>query len=78
VNNSPYILKPASVQSVMLRVLLALLPGHRRLCLVLRRRRPGADCLASVTALPPKRDAGLRGKPVMQFLTTARPWSRPG
>ena len=26
-NNSPYSLQPASVQSVMLRVLLALLPG---------------------------------------------------
>ncbi|HEY6896388.1 MAG TPA: RnfABCDGE type electron transport complex subunit D [Rhodocyclaceae bacterium] len=69
-NNSPFFLKPASVQSVMLRVLLALLPGIAAYVWFFGAAILVQLAIASATAL-----AGealflrLRGKPVALFVT---------
>ena len=69
-NNSPYSLKPASVQSVMLRVLLALLPGIAVYVWFFGATILVQIALTSVTALAAEAlILSLRGKPVMQFLT---------
>ena len=68
-NNSPYLLKPASVQSVMLRVLLALLPGIAVYVWFFGAAILVQIALASVTALAAEAAMlKLRGKPVMMFL----------
>jgi electron transport complex protein RnfD len=70
VNNSPYSLKPASVQSVMLRVLLALLPGIAAYVWFFGAAVLVQIALTSITALTAEAlILSLRGKPVMQFLT---------
>jgi electron transport complex protein RnfD len=69
VNNSPYFLKPASVQSVMLRVLLALLPGIAVYVWFFGAAVLVQIILASVTALVAETAMlRLRGKPVLMFL----------
>lgn len=69
-NNSPYSLKPASVQSVMLRVLLALLPGIAAYVWFFGAAILVQIALTSVTALAAEAlILSLRGKPVMLFLT---------
>lgn len=69
-NNSPYSLKPASVQSVMLRVLLALLPGIATYVWFFGPAILLQIALTSVTALTAEAlILSLRGKPVMRFLT---------
>lgn len=68
-NNSPYFLKPASVQSVMLRVLLALLPGIAAYVWFFGAALLVQIALASVTALAAEAVMlKLRGKPLMMFL----------
>ncbi|WP_310449787.1 RnfABCDGE type electron transport complex subunit D [Sulfuritalea sp.] len=68
-NNSPYFLKPASVQSVMLRVLLALLPGIAAYVWFFGAAILVQIALASVTALAAEAVMlKLRGKPLMLFL----------
>lgn len=68
-NNSPYFLKPASVQSVMLRVLVALLPGIAAYVWFFGQAILVQIALASVTALAAEAAMlKLRGKPVMMFL----------
>ncbi len=68
-NNSPYFLKPASVQSVMLRVLLALLPGIAAYVWFFGAAVLVQIALASVTALAAEAVMlHLRGKPVMMYL----------
>jgi electron transport complex protein RnfD len=70
VNNSPYFLKPASVQSVMLRVLLALLPGIGAYVWFFGAAILVQIALASIAALAAEAlMLSLRGKPVMLFLT---------
>ncbi len=69
-NNSPYFLKPASVQSVMLRVLLALLPGIAVYVWFFGAAILLQIALASVTALAAEAAMlALRRKPVLLFLT---------
>jgi electron transport complex protein RnfD len=70
VNNSPYFLKPASVQSVMLRVLIALLPGIAAYVWFFGAAILLQIALASAAALAAEAlMLGLRGKPVMLFLS---------
>lgn len=70
INNSPYFLKPASVQSVMLRVLLALLPGIAAYVLFFGAAVLVQIALASVTALAAEAlMLKLRGKPLKLYLT---------
>jgi len=70
VNNSPYFLKPASVQSVMLRVLVALLPGIAAYVWFFGAAILLQIVLASVTALAAEAVMlRLRGKPLMLFLS---------
>ena len=69
-NNSPYFLKPASVQSVMLRVLVALLPGIAAYVWFFGAAILVQIVLASVTALAAEAVMlRLRGKPLMLFLS---------
>ncbi|MCE9569752.1 MAG: RnfABCDGE type electron transport complex subunit D [Rhodocyclales bacterium] len=69
-NNSPYILKPASVRSVMLRVLCALLPGIAIYVWFFGAAILLQIALTSITALAAEAlILGLRGKPLKQFLT---------
>lgn len=69
-NNSPYILKPASVQSVMLRVLLALLPGIAGYVWFFGAAILVQIALASITALAAEAlMLTLRGKPLKPFLS---------
>lgn len=69
-NNSPYFRKPASVQSVMLRVLAALLPGIAAYIWFFGAAILLQLALASVAALAAEAlMLRLRGKPVMLFLT---------
>lgn len=69
-NNSPYFRKPASVQSVMLRVLLALIPGVAAYVWFFGAAILVQLALASVTALLAEAlMLHMRGKPVMLFLT---------
>lgn len=68
-HNSPYFLKPASVQSVMLRVLLALLPGVAAYVWFFGAAVLVQIALASITAL--LAEAAMlkqRGKPLMLYL----------
>lgn len=68
-HNSPYLLKPASVQSVMLRVLAALLPGLAAYVGFFGMAILVQIALASATALAAEALVlKLRGKPVMLFL----------
>ncbi|MBK9021333.1 MAG: RnfABCDGE type electron transport complex subunit D [Sulfuritalea sp.] len=68
-NNSPYSLKPASVRSVMLRVLLALLPGIAVYVWFFGAAILVQIALASITALIAEAAMlKLRGKPVAMFL----------
>ena len=68
-NNSPYTLKPASVQSVMLRVLLALLPGIGAYVWFFGAAILVQIALASLTALAAEAAMlALRGKPLRPFL----------
>lgn len=69
-NNSPYFLQPASVQSVMLRVLVALLPGIAAYTWFFGAAILLQLALASITALAAEAlMLGLRGKPLMLFLS---------
>ena len=69
VNNSPYFLQPASVQSVMLRVLVALLPGIAAYVWFFGAAILVQIALASVTALAAEAAMlKLRRKPLMMFL----------
>jgi electron transport complex protein RnfD len=68
-NNSPYFRKPASVRSVMLRVLLALLPGIAAYVWFFGPAVLLQIAIASVTALAAEAAVlHLRGKPLLQFL----------
>lgn len=68
--NSPFVLKPSSVQSVMLRVLLALIPGIVAYVWFFGPAILIQLALASVTALLAEAAMlRMRGKPVMLFLT---------
>jgi electron transport complex protein RnfD len=68
-NNSPYFRQPASVQSVMLRVLLAMLPGIAAYVWFFGAAVLVQIALASVTALAAEAAIlKLRGKPIMVFL----------
>jgi electron transport complex protein RnfD len=68
--NSPHFLKPTSVQSVMLRVLLALVPGIAAYVWFFGAAILVQLALASVTALLAEAlMLQLRGKPVMLFVT---------
>jgi electron transport complex protein RnfD len=70
VNNSPFFLKPASVQSVMLRVLAALLPGIAAYVWFFGAAILLQIALASIAALAAEAlMLALRGKPLMLFLT---------
>lgn len=70
VNNSPYSLKPASVQSVMMRVLLALLPGIAAYVWFFGAAILVQIAIASCTALLVEATMlKLRGKPVVMFLS---------
>ena len=69
-NNSPYSLKPASVQSVMLRVLLALLPGIAAYVWFFGSAILLQIALTSVTALSAEAlILSMRRKPLKIFLT---------
>lgn len=69
-NNSPYLLKAASVQSVMLRVLVALLPGLAAYVWLFGPAIVVQIVLASLTALAAEALVlSLRGKPLALFLT---------
>jgi electron transport complex protein RnfD len=69
-SNSPYLLKAASVQSVMLRVLLALLPGLAAYVWFFGAAIVVQIVLASLTALAAEALVlYLRGKPLALFLT---------
>ncbi|AJP48958.1 electron transporter RnfD [Rugosibacter aromaticivorans] len=69
-NNSPYLLKAASVQSVMLRVLLALLPGLAAYVWFFGAAIMVQIVLTSLTALAAEALVlYLRGKPLALFLT---------
>ena len=69
-NNSPYFLKPASVQSVMVRVLIALLPGIAAYVWFFGTAILIQLALASITALVAEAVMlSLRGKPVALFVT---------
>ncbi len=69
-NNSPYTLKPASVQSVMLRVLLALLPGIGAYAWFFGAAILLQIVLASLAALGAEAAMlALRGKPLKPFLS---------
>ena len=69
-NNSPYFLQPASVQSVMLRVLVALLPAIAAYVWFFGAAILVQVALASITALAAEAlMLGLRGKPLMMFLS---------
>ncbi len=69
-HTSPHVLKPASVQSVMLKVLLALLPGISAYVWFFGAAILVQIALASVVALVAEALVlQLRGKPVMNFLT---------
>lgn len=68
-HNSPYLLKPASVQSIMLRVLAALLPGLATYVWFFGAAIVLQIVLASVTALAAEAlILKLRDKPVLLFL----------
>ena len=68
-NNSPYFLKPASVQAVMLRVLLALVPGIAAYVWFFGAAILLQIALASVTALAVEAAMlAIRGKPLGLFL----------
>ncbi|MBI5862669.1 MAG: RnfABCDGE type electron transport complex subunit D [Rhodocyclales bacterium] len=68
--NSPYLLKPASVQSIMLRVLAALLPGIAAYVWFFGAAILVQIALATVAALAAEAlILKLRDKPVMLFLT---------
>lgn len=68
-NNSPYTLKPASVRSVMLRVLIALLPGVAAYVWFFGAAILVQILLASVTVLLAEAAMlKLRGKPLLQYL----------
>jgi electron transport complex protein RnfD len=68
-NNSPYFRQPASVQSVMLRVLLALLPGIAAYVWFFGAAVLVQIAIASATALAAEAAMlHLRGKPLLQFL----------
>jgi electron transport complex protein RnfD len=70
VNNSPYVLKPASVQSVMARVLVALLLGIAAYVWFFGAAILAQIALASLSALAAEAlILTLRGKPRMLFLT---------
>jgi electron transport complex protein RnfD len=69
-NNSPFVLKPTSVQSVMLRVLVALLPGIAAYVWFFGAGILLQIALASTAALAAEAlMLTLRGKPLMLFLT---------
>ena len=69
-NNSPYLRKAASVQSVMLRVLFALLPGLAAYVWFFGVAIVVQIMLASITALAAEALVlYLRGKPLAIFLT---------
>ncbi len=69
-NNSPYSLKPASVQSVMLRVLVALLPGIAAYVWFFGAAILVQIALTSVAALAAEAlILSLRGKALKQYLT---------
>ncbi|MCX7168061.1 MAG: RnfABCDGE type electron transport complex subunit D [Rhodocyclales bacterium] len=69
-NNSPYFLKPTSVQSVMLRVLVALLPGIAAYIWFFGAAIVVQIALASITALAAEAlMLRMRSKPVMMFLS---------
>ena len=69
-NNSPYFLKPTSVQSVMLRVLVALLPGIAAYIWFFGAAILVQIALASITALAAEAlMLRMRSKPVMMFLS---------
>jgi len=69
VNNSPYLLQPASVQSVMLRVLIALLPGIAAYVWFFGAGILVQIGLASIAALAAEAlMLALRGKPLQLFL----------
>lgn len=69
-NNSPFVLKPASVQSVMLRVLLALVPGVVAYVWIFGYAILMQLAIASVTALIAEALVlSLRKKPLQLFLT---------
>jgi electron transport complex protein RnfD len=69
-NNSPYLRKAASVQSVMLRVLLALLPGVAAYVWFFGAAIVVQIVLTSITALAAEAlILHLRGKPLALFLT---------
>ena len=69
-NNSPYFLQPASVQSVMLRVLVALLPGIAAYTWFFGAAILLQIALASIAALAAEAlMLGLRGKPLLLFLS---------
>ncbi len=68
-NNSPYFRKPSSVRSVMLRVLLALLPGIAAYVWFFGAAVLVQIAIASVAALAAEAAMlHLRGKPLLQFL----------
>jgi electron transport complex protein RnfD len=68
-NNSPFVLQRASVQSVMLRVLLALLPGIAAYVYIFGSAILVQLTLASLTALLAEATMlQIRGKPVAMFL----------
>ena len=68
--NSPYLVKPASVQSVMLKVLIAMLPGIAAYVWFFGMAVVVQIALASVTALVAEAlILKWRGKPVMLFVT---------
>ena len=69
-NNSPYFLKPTSVQSVMLRVLVALLPGIAAYVWFFGAAILLQIAIASIAALAAEAlMLALRRKPVMLFLS---------
>ena len=69
-NNSPFVLKPASVQSVMLRVLLALVPGIAAYVWFFGNAILIQILLASVTAIAAEAAVlKLRQKPVALFVS---------
>ena len=69
-NNSPFVRQPASVQVVMLKVLLALVPGIAAYVWFFGPAILVQIVLASLTALLAEAIMlSIRGKPVMQFLT---------
>ncbi|MDR2000153.1 MAG: RnfABCDGE type electron transport complex subunit D, partial [Zoogloeaceae bacterium] len=69
-NNSPFVRKPASVQTVMLKVLAALLPGIAAYVWFFGAAILIQIALASATALAAEAVMlAIRGKPLRQYLT---------